>query len=126
MVEAGRGVQVDDLVVLGRHVAALALEVRDLHKVPRRERLADVDVVGTVVKGRRHELHAEAAGDARELRAHAVGALERALVEEVVVRPAAVLAVGLPRVVRVEQRQVVAFFWWFCVFFCDDDDDLMI
>lgn len=47
-------------------------------------------------------------GSTHQLRSHAVCGLEGALVQEVVIGPALVLAVGLPGVVHIEQRQMVA------------------
>jgi hypothetical protein len=70
--------------------------------------LADVYVVALVLKRRRHQRDAHARADARQLAAHAVGRLEGALVQEVVVGPLRVLSVGLPRVVDVEEGEVVA------------------
>jgi len=74
--------------------------------------LADVDVVALVLKRRRHQRDAHARADARQLAAHAVGALEAALVEEVVVGPLGVLGVGLPGVVDVEEGEVVVGSGW--------------
>lgn len=63
-----------------------------LHEVPGHQRLADVGVVvaGGEVGG--HQADLEAGADAHELRAHVVGRLEGAVVEEIRVAPLVVLA----------------------------------
>mmetsp|Transcript_42442 Transcript_42442/g.117469 ORF Transcript_42442/g.117469 Transcript_42442/m.117469 type:complete len:343 (-) Transcript_42442:655-1683(-) len=103
-----RRVQRDDLVVLDGQVVAGALEVGDLHEEAGQQALADVGVVLLRVEVGALELEAVAVHDAHQLRAHRVRRLHRAVVDEIVVAPRRRLLVVLPRMVHVEQRQVVA------------------
>lgn len=52
------------LVVLDGQVLALPLQVGHLHEVASGEGLADVDVVGLVVEGRRDQAHVVAGAEA--------------------------------------------------------------
>mmetsp|Transcript_33474 Transcript_33474/g.99610 ORF Transcript_33474/g.99610 Transcript_33474/m.99610 type:complete len:386 (+) Transcript_33474:87-1244(+) len=108
VLQHGGRVQRDHLVVLDGEVVAGALEVRHLHEEAGEQALPDVGVVLLRVEVWRLELETEAVHHAHQLRADGVSRLHRARVEEVVVAPRGGLLVVLPRVVYVEQSQVVA------------------
>ena len=64
-----------------------------LHEVAHDERAADVDVVVLAREVGARATQVEAVHDARKLRAHVVGALQRPEVHEVVVAPLRILVI---------------------------------
>ena len=93
-----------------------------LHEVAHDERAADVDVVVLAREVGARAAQVEAVHDARQLRAHVVGALQRPEVHEVVVAPLRILVICSRHAnklsdVIVKREVITALSYWLNLYF---------